>query len=191
MFEHVTILLSFVFAIALTHLLASTTELIWAHERVRFSWLQALWMYNALQVLFTNWVGMFYLKERPHWDVPEIAIDFIAALFQYYTCSLIAIRVKDDGPIDMPDFYERKRPFIFAAFLTMTLFNMFQNWWDGELLSSPYELLIVELTLTPLLVFVVLAGWARPRWLQWIGGIGYLLLTSYFLFTFALGDVPT
>jgi hypothetical protein len=37
MFEHITILLSFVYALAVSHLLTSATELMWARDRVRLS----------------------------------------------------------------------------------------------------------------------------------------------------------
>jgi len=43
-FEHVTALLSFVYALALTHLLARIAELIVARERIKFSGLLALGM---------------------------------------------------------------------------------------------------------------------------------------------------
>ena len=58
MFEHVTILLSFVYAIALTHLLSTTTELVLAGKRVRFSALYAAWMFNAILLLLNNWIAL-------------------------------------------------------------------------------------------------------------------------------------
>jgi hypothetical protein len=53
-FEHVTALLSFVCALALTHLLARIAELVVARERVRFSSLLALGMANAPPPLTDN-----------------------------------------------------------------------------------------------------------------------------------------
>ena len=46
MFQHITVLFSFVFAIALTHVLSCVSKLILARDRVRFSGLHALWMLN-------------------------------------------------------------------------------------------------------------------------------------------------
>jgi hypothetical protein len=57
MFEHVTLLLSFIYAIAITHLLGSATELILARDRVRLSGLLIAWMVCALLLLVTNWLG--------------------------------------------------------------------------------------------------------------------------------------
>ena len=48
MFDHITILLSIVFALAMTHILASATELVWERDNVRFYGLHAVWMVNAL-----------------------------------------------------------------------------------------------------------------------------------------------
>jgi len=51
-FEHVTTLLSFVYALALTHLLARIAELIVARERVKFSGLLAVGMADAVVLVF-------------------------------------------------------------------------------------------------------------------------------------------
>jgi hypothetical protein len=161
-------------------------ELLWSRERVRVSWLQVLWMFNALLVLLVNWIGMFYLSARPHWDIAEVTINFAAALIQYFTCSLISIRPPDKGVIDMSAFYARQRPIIFAAFLVLTGSNMFQNWWDSNLFANPHVWIHADLTVAPMLVFVALAGWARAAWLQWIGGIAYGALSTYFLLAYAL-----
>ena len=192
MFTHVSVLLSFVFAIAITHLLTSATELVWARDRVRLSWLQALWMFNALLVLLVNWIGMFYLSARPHWDVAEVTINFVGAIVQYFSCSLISLRVQEgDGLIDMPGFFERQRPFIFGAFLAMTGMNLFENWWDRNAELNPNLWITADLTVAPMLFFIALAGWARPKWLQWFGGIAYGALSGYFLFAYSLSGTVT
>jgi hypothetical protein len=80
MFEHVTILLSFVYALAVSHLLTSATELMWARDRVRVSWLQVVWMLNALLILFENWIGIWGLSALKQWDVAEVTIWFAAAI---------------------------------------------------------------------------------------------------------------
>ncbi len=62
-FEHVTALLSFVYALALTHLLARVAELIVARERVKFSGLLALGMVNAVLLVFVNWLALWDLRQ--------------------------------------------------------------------------------------------------------------------------------
>jgi hypothetical protein len=60
-FEHISVLLSFVYALALTHLLSSATELMIARRRVRFSGLYAVWAVNAAALLMSNWVALYTL----------------------------------------------------------------------------------------------------------------------------------
>jgi hypothetical protein len=61
MYQHVILLFSFIFAIALTHLFASTTALALARHRVRFSGLLSVWMFNAAGQLLGLWVSLFTL----------------------------------------------------------------------------------------------------------------------------------
>src|SRR5262249_41677916 len=157
-FEHVTILLSFVYALAISHLLTSATELMWARDRVRVSWLHVLWMFNALLILFENWLGIWSLSTRPQWDVAEVTLWFMAALIQYFTCSLVSVRPKDEGPIDLNAFFQRQRPMIFTAFLALAAINMFQNWWDRALIPASYSWLTVDLTIAMLMIAYAIAG---------------------------------
>jgi hypothetical protein len=186
MFAHVSVLLSFVYAIAVSHILVSVTELVWARDRVRVSWLHALWMFNAMLALLTSWIGMWFLSARPNWDVAEVVITFTSAVIQYFTCSLLSIRPRDEGIIDVPAFFARQRPFIFATFAVLLLVNMFQNWWDRDLLPAPDSWLYADLTAAPLLVFVIIAGVARAMWLQWLAAIAVAVNLAYFLFSYAL-----
>jgi hypothetical protein len=82
-FEHVTALLSFVYALALTHLLARIAELVVARERVRFSGLLALGMANAILLIFANWLSLWDLRSVQSWDLASIAIQFLFAVSIY------------------------------------------------------------------------------------------------------------
>ncbi len=187
MFEHITILLSFVFAIAITHLFTSATELIWARDRVRFSGLQALWMVNALLVLLINWLSLWQLN-IVKWDVAEIIVWFAMATAQYFTCSLISMRAKEEGVVDMAAFYERHRPVIFSAFLCMVGVALFQTYWDrnhSQGLSPTAWIAQFGIGLVMALICAV-AGWARPKWAQWPAGLAMLLLSLFFFGTYAI-----
>jgi hypothetical protein len=187
MFEHVTILLSFVFAIALTHLLSSTTELVWARDRVRFSELQALWMFNAALQLLINWLGFWYTNTIPNWNAVDVSINFTAALIQYFTCSLISMRPKDEGVIDMPAFYARQRAAIFMAFAATDLVNMFQNWWFRNAPGQAADLWFwADMMNAPMLMAAIIAGWAHAKWLQWLAAVATTGMFAYFLITYAI-----
>ena len=187
MFEHVTVLLSFVFAIALTHVLTSTTELIWARQRLHFSGLQAAWMTSAVLSILVNWIGLAPLASMKNWSPGEITLQFVAAIVQYYTCSLISIRPKEDGVVNMAVFYERERPSIFAAYSTLMVVSIFQTVWDAKNYGMTESVMLQSVGfVVVMLAATLIAGWARPRWLQWAAAIVMLALQSYFLVTYAL-----
>jgi len=43
-----------------------------------------------------------------------------------------------------------------------------------------------DLLVTPMLIAALLGGWARPVWLQWLGGLVMAGSESFFLATFAM-----
>jgi hypothetical protein len=57
MFQHVTVLVSFIFAIALTHVFSSASQLLLARDRVRFSAILTVAMANAALGVVINWLG--------------------------------------------------------------------------------------------------------------------------------------
>lgn len=188
MFETVSILLSFVFAIALTHLLTSATELIWARERVRFSGLFAMWMLIAGLFLVVNWLGFGGLSGIKHWSMAEVMLQFTSAVVQYFTCSLISIRPKEEGIIDLPAFYEKQRPAIMTAMLALGVTVLIINYHDaGKFTGMDSNAWIAEnANCVAQMAMTAIAGWARPRWLQWAAATVMLVLALYFLATYAI-----
>ena len=57
-FDHVLVLLSFVYALAVTHLLSRIGTLYSNRERVTFSGLQALLMLVAILQVFFSWLEL-------------------------------------------------------------------------------------------------------------------------------------
>ncbi|HZL00971.1 MAG TPA: hypothetical protein VFC47_13855 [Caulobacteraceae bacterium] len=188
MFEQITILLSFVFAIALTHLLSSTTDLILTRDRVHFSGLLALWMLNALIGLVVNWLSIWQLHIVKQWTVADVLLQFAPALLQYFACSLVSIRAETSTAMDMPAFYARQRPAFTGAFAVMMVVNLLQNYVyrDSSAGIGGNDWMWEDLLVTPMLAAALIGGWSRPVWLQWAAGLVMGALETYFLVTFAI-----
>jgi hypothetical protein len=183
MFQHITVLFSFVFAIALTHVLSCVSKLILARDRVCFSGLHALWMLNALMLLLINWLSLWLLEAIKHWSVGEIMVQLGWAIPQYFTCSLISMPVGNEEVIDMRAFYERQRPVLFSAFAVTYAMSMVANFADRNNLEGwkPGDWIGADLLVLPILIAALVAGWAKPRWLQWTAALFGLALQSWFL----------
>jgi hypothetical protein len=179
MFEHVTILLSIIFALAMTHILASATELVWERDKVRFSGLHALWMVNALLGLLAYWLEIWDLAAVKRWTGFVIVFQFLPAIVQYFACSLLSMRREGGEIMDMKAFYERQRPAIFTAFSLMMITSIIQYTVDRNNLGADVPLLLM-------LVATLIAGWAKPLWLQWTAGLFIFALEALFLATYAV-----
>jgi hypothetical protein len=159
-FEHVTALLSFVYA--LTHLLARIAELVVARERVRFSGLLALGMANAVLLLFTNWLSLWDLRSVKSWDLGSITVQFLFAVAIYLLCVLVGPKTPDEGPIDLEDFFWHQRPYFYGTLLSVVILSLIANL--AFLKSSNASLFVKEnLTVLPMLIPTVLALISRAR----------------------------
>ena len=187
MFEHVTILLSIILALAMAHVLSSATELIWERHSVRFYGLHALWMANALFGLLAYWLSIWELAGVKNWTGFEILLQFLPAIVQYFACSLISMRREGSEIMDMGAFYKRQRPAIFTAFSLMTVVSMIQIYVDRKNFVGlgPSDWAGAELPVLLILVATLIAGWARSVWLQWAAGLLVLFLEVLFLAVYA------
>src|ERR1051325_427062 len=109
MFQHVTVLVSFIFAIALTHVFSSASQLILARDRVRFSSLLAVSMLNAALGVIINWPGLRELQNLKHWSLTEWMLQLGWVIPNYFSCSLVAMPCAEAGPLDMAAFFQQQR----------------------------------------------------------------------------------
>jgi len=176
-FTHITTLLSFVFALALTHLLASATDLVLKRDRVRFSWLQALWMANAMLLLLTNWLSLWDTRGLAHWDIAAIVLQFFFTVLQYFTCSLVSPQVPEDGVLDMREFHARQKRWYIGAVAALGLYAIVINiFFHARLAGSDPHFLAGQMMILPMIVLVMLAIFVHRPWLEAL--IGLLFMAS-------------
>jgi hypothetical protein len=190
MFQHVTVLVSFIFAIALTHVFSSASQLILARERVRFSWLLSVSMLNAAFGVIINWLGLWQLQELKHWSLTEVLLQLGWVIPNYFSCSLVAMPYSESGPLDMPAYFDRQRRVIFSATLALWALGSLATYADRNNFEGwkPNEWIGAELAGLPLASCAVLAGWAKPRWLQWVGVGGMFLQNLWYFIFYTLGS---
>ena len=190
MFQHVTVLVSFIFAIALTHVFSSASVLILNRERVRFSALLTVSMVNAALGVIINWLGLWQLENIKHWTLGEVLLQLGWVIPNYFSCSLVAMPCSETGPLDMAAYFERQRRVIFSATLALSVMGGLATYADRNTFPGwkPNEWIEAELVGLALGVFAVLAGWAKPRWLQWVGIGGMFVQNIWFFVFYTLGS---
>ena len=165
-FEIVVTLLSFVYALALTHVLASAAALLLERDRVRFSLVQALWMTVAPLMLFNNWLSLAAL-DGAVWT-PRLTFEaFLFGVAQYVGCVLVSPRTEPGGEIDMAAHHSRNGRLFKGVFIIIGLAAMIGNIRHAGLFGrGPLEALVSQWPVVVIIGLTVLSLWRRDRWLQ-------------------------
>jgi hypothetical protein len=164
-FDFIILFLSFIFTLALTHLLFAATRMI-RHRRVlTFSWPHALWMGNAVLMLGVNWLSLWDFHTMEKLSLPVIVVGFLMVALQYFVCALIAPDFEDGESYDMRAFHERESPTYLVVFLLLILLALagnlaagvgagIQNW-------AAQNTLVLGMVVPPLLALTVRRPWAQ------------------------------
>jgi len=189
MFQHVTVLVSFIFAIALTHVFSSASQLLLARDRVRFSALLAVSMLNAAFGVIINWLSLWDLQNLKHWSLQEVLLQLGWVVPNYFICSLVAMPVSENGPVDMSAFFAQHRRIIFSATIALSVMGGLATYLDRNNFGwKPSDWIGAELVGLSLAVFALMAGWGKPRWLQWVGVAGMLVQNVWYFLFYTLGS---
>ena len=98
--------------------------------------------------------------------------------------------VNESGLLDMSAFFERQRRLIFSATLALSVMGGLETYLDRNSFEGwkPNDWIAAELVGLSLAVFAVLAGWAKPRWLQWLGVGGMFVQNLWYFVFYTLGS---
>jgi hypothetical protein len=182
-FEHVVLLFSFVFGLALAHVLSRLGSLTLARKRVQFSLLQALMALNAILTVFLNWLMLFDMHSVKDWDILTIAIWFAVALSNFFICAAAAPDPVEDKAIDLEAFYRDQYRLFYGMVLFSEVLYVLANFDFVKI--DPKLMLQTQLDTVPFFVPPVLAIAVPKRWAQWTAGISLLALNVWWTLTFS------
>ena len=131
-FEHVISLLSFVYALAIAHLLTTVARIIGAQERVKLSWFHAYWMLNALFVLVIDWVSYWDMHNIPNWTIASLAIVLLQAFADYMQAALVCPEIPEHGTVDLVEFHRTRARRYIGAFAVVTIVAFLDNFYFGS-----------------------------------------------------------
>ena len=123
-FDYVMTLLSFVYALAIAHILATAGDIVIAWSRVRFSWLNAAWMLFTLLGILAWWIGVWGGHHRTVWSIVDIAEQFGFIAIIYLEARIVCIKIPAEGPADMQQWHAteaRKYTAVYALIAAATV----------------------------------------------------------------------
>lgn len=165
-FDFVILLFSFVYAAAITHVLAAAGDIIMAAKRIKLSALNAGWMLVALLSTGAWWIGLWDMRGTKAWDMPTVGFLFATSSGFYLYTRLVSPRIPQTGEVDLRAFHRqegRKYLIWFAVLATITVgANIVFARTNGAT-----EFLIQNSTVIPMAIAAgVAAVFVQHRWVQ-------------------------
>jgi hypothetical protein len=164
-FEHVIALLSFIYALAITHLLSGAVALIRADNRVKFSWVYAFWVLNAFITIVADWIGFWDMRTLPSWSVSLIVFVLLMGIANYVQAALVCPEIVSDGIMDLNVFHAQQSRRYISAFLISEVIALLANLIFGAAPGAT-EMLAQNMVVIPMIFLSLAAVLIRARWIQ-------------------------
>jgi hypothetical protein len=113
-FEYLSVLISIILGLGLTHLLSAVRELIQKRARVRFYWLALVWAALIFTTQVQWWWGIFELRVRPAWNFFSFLFLLLAPVSMYLTAGIVLPDLEGDEKCDLKEYYYRNHGWIFG-----------------------------------------------------------------------------
>jgi hypothetical protein len=163
-FEFIILFLSFVYTLALTHLLFTGSRMIRHRRELVLSVPHLLWMVVALANLGVNWISLWDFRTERTLSLATIGMGFIFAVLNYLVCALVSPDFEGGETYDMKRFHQREGPTYVIASLVQILFAIGSNFLAGSALNIAKwgnENLLVCFWLIPLSLAFLKRPWAQ------------------------------
>lgn len=187
-FDFVLVLLSFVYALGLGHVLTSAGRLLVRREHVMFSGLLALAMANATLQVYVNWLSLWDFRSVERWDLLKITLFFAVAVITHLMCVVVSPEPEFDQDdarrIDLARVFWNNHRWFYALYLILLLSFVAVSLFYLET-ATPELALKVAASNLPYIAIALIGLLVRRVWVQWAMGISMFGLTVYWLVLFA------
>jgi hypothetical protein len=180
-FDFIMLFFSFIYALALTHLLLAVNAMIRRRRRIKFSLPHAIWMFGALLAVWINWISLWDFHEERVVSLGAIVGGFVLGIAQYLVCASVSPDFKEARDFDLRLFETEQRRSYLSAFLVLVAVSIGVN--IGGSVLGVQKWMSENALVIPMLAAVVFPLFARNKWVQIAGGamfaglnIAYLLI---------------
>jgi hypothetical protein len=164
-FDHIILLLSFVYALAIGHLLTTAALLLRRRREVRFSSLHAFWMLNALVAIIANWISFWDLRGLPSWSVWTIFFTFLIAFSNYLQAALVSPEIRAEGAVDLVAFQAEHRLEIVGSWFVLAVIALAANVVYGHVFGvitwDEQNLAVIPMVISGAMALIWRARWAQ------------------------------
>ena len=181
-YDFILILLSFVYAAAVTHVLSTAGEIIIASKRVRLSLFNAGWMLAALLFTCAWWIGLWDLHTVTVWHIGSIAFYFSIASGIYLLARLVSPRIPERGEVDLQGFHAVEGRKYLVAYATLSWVTVATNAVLGQA-NGISQWPAQNIVIVPMAVATSVAAIVIKR--PWVQGLALAIQIGGWLWYFA------
>jgi hypothetical protein len=164
-FEFVIAFLSFIYALALAHLLFAWTRMIRHRRQLVFSWPHLLWMLVALVALADNWISLWDFRAQKVLALGPLSALFLFVVLVYFQCALVSPDFEGGETYDMKRFHACEGPTYITATLVMVVSSIAINFIAGTSMGATNWLnensLVVSMLVPPVAALIVKREWMQ------------------------------
>ena len=113
-FGYLSVLVSIILGLGMTHVLAAAVKVLQHRKRVRVFWPAALWASNLFWLMLLVWWSGFSLNAHDRWTFAQFASTVAMPVLLYVAAGLILPGGDGDAPDDLRDAYDENRILFFV-----------------------------------------------------------------------------
>ena len=164
-FEFIILFFSFIYVLALTHLLFAWTRIVRYRRKLVFSLPHLLWMLVALANLSANWISLWDFRTDGSLTLGTIAAGFLFVILNYFVCALVSPDFEAGETLDMKRFHECEGPTYISATLILIVAAVIGNFFAGAALGvsnwSNENILVAATLILPVVALLIKRQWAQ------------------------------
>jgi hypothetical protein len=183
LFEYLSVFLSVIMGLGVTHILVGLSKTIHYRGSVVFSWVHTLWAFNILIYIVIIWWGMFWWSKQVEWSFFQFLLLLLYGITLFLAASLLF-------PWDMPGDFDFKvhfsetRTWFFSVFFFAWCLDIPETLLKAEervrdLPQVYVGMVVIQLCLSALAIFWSSMAYHKFYAVFWpVFTLGYLSLTT-------------
>lgn len=181
-FDFVLLFFSFVYALALTHLLIAAARMIRHRRNIIFSLPHALWMIVGLFFVIGNWISLWDFHTMVKITETSIAGGFAFSILVYLVCALVSPDFDIGGTINLREFHQSQGSAYMGVALAAIILAVVTNFIAGGMGIQKWanENAIVFAMFVPLIAVFA----SRKFWVQVLAPLVLLGLMIAYIFIY-------
>lgn len=158
-FGYVSVILSVVIGLGLSHLLTGVVDLAKARRRVSFYWVHLVWVALTFVGHVFLWWTMWNLRLMKVWDFFTFLLLLMGPVLLFASAAFLVPKVEPEKPLDLREHFYENRGGFFGTSAAFTALMSIENW----LLTGRSSPALVTTTFAVWVALLTLSAVVRNR----------------------------